>query len=248
MTLELDHIAPDIAYAPSIGVRRAHETPLVVASDLSLAGLGALVADPAACEIEIVRWPAQGWRPVDDGSGDQGGTTEGLFEFAWRGDDPLRPQQRGGRRLPVRLEHLARGCAGRRAGAAARAGADLARQLPSRRRPDDLADARRELRRPARPARRRRDARAVHQPSGATGCTASTCGRASGTARSSRTPTPRPSSTARAASTPASRWTSRRSSAATSRRRSGARKALDPAAAKRSTDQSPHVRPQPPPS
>ena len=82
MTLELDQIA----YPPTTGVRRAHETPLVVASDLSLAGLGALVADPAACEIEIVRWPAQGWRPVDDGSGDQGGTTEGLFEFAWRGE------------------------------------------------------------------------------------------------------------------------------------------------------------------
>jgi ureidoglycolate lyase len=86
VTLEPDQIAPDIAYAPTIGVRRSHETPLVVASELSLGPLGALVADPAACEIEIVRWPAQGWRPVDDGSGDQGGVTEGVFEFAWRGD------------------------------------------------------------------------------------------------------------------------------------------------------------------
>jgi ureidoglycolate lyase len=82
VTLELDQIA----YPPTTGVRRAHEAPLVVASDLSLAGLGALVDDPAACEIEIVRWPAQGWRPVDGGSGDQGGVTEGLFEFAWRGE------------------------------------------------------------------------------------------------------------------------------------------------------------------
>src|SRR6202021_1644466 len=80
--LELDHIA----YTPTTGVRRAHETPLVVASDRALAGYGRLVDDPAACEIEIVRWPAQGWRPVDENSGDQGGVTEGLFDFAWRGE------------------------------------------------------------------------------------------------------------------------------------------------------------------
>jgi len=82
MTMELDHIA----YTPTTGVRRTRETPLVVASDASLAGYGRLVDDPAACEIEIVRWPAQGWRPVDTNSGDQGGVTEGLFEFAWRGE------------------------------------------------------------------------------------------------------------------------------------------------------------------
>jgi ureidoglycolate lyase len=33
-----------------------------------------------------VRWPAQGWRKIDDHSGDQGGVTEGLFEFWWRGE------------------------------------------------------------------------------------------------------------------------------------------------------------------
>jgi ureidoglycolate lyase len=82
LTLELDHIA----YTPTTGVRRACETPLVVATDESLAGYGHLVEDPDACRIEIVRWPAQGWRPVDENSGDQGGVTEGVFEFAWRGD------------------------------------------------------------------------------------------------------------------------------------------------------------------
>ena len=75
-----------ITYTPTTGVRRAYEAPLVAATDASLAGLGALVDDPHAFPIEIVRWPAQGWRPVDAGSGDQGGVTEGLFEFAWRGD------------------------------------------------------------------------------------------------------------------------------------------------------------------
>jgi ureidoglycolate lyase len=74
-----------IAYRPTTGVRRAHETPLVAATPQSLDGYGALVDDPAAFPIEIVRWPAQGWRPVDEGSGDQGGVTEGLFEFVWRG-------------------------------------------------------------------------------------------------------------------------------------------------------------------
>ncbi len=82
MSLTVD----EITYAPTTGARRLFELPLVRATDASLAGLGRLVDDPAACEIEIVRWPAQGWRPVDEGSGDQGGTTEGLFEFEWRGE------------------------------------------------------------------------------------------------------------------------------------------------------------------
>ena len=82
MSLELDQIA----YAPTIGVRRSHKTQLAVATDASLQGYGQLVDQPASFPIEIVRWPAQGWRPVDENSGDQGGVTEGLFEFAWRGE------------------------------------------------------------------------------------------------------------------------------------------------------------------
>jgi ureidoglycolate lyase len=81
MMLDLE----EIAYTPTTGVRRTHRTPLVAATDAALAGYGCLVDDPAKCEIEIVRWPAQGWRPVDANSGDQGGVTEGLFDFAWRG-------------------------------------------------------------------------------------------------------------------------------------------------------------------
>ena len=65
---------------------RFHVPPLVAASDDSLAGYGCLVDEPKAFPIEIVRWPAQGWRPVDESSGDQGGVTEGLFEFCWKGD------------------------------------------------------------------------------------------------------------------------------------------------------------------
>jgi hypothetical protein len=75
-----------IAYVPSTGVRRVHETPLVAATAESLAGYGSLVDDPRNFPIEIVRWPAQGWRAIDKNSGDQGGVTEGLFEFCWKGE------------------------------------------------------------------------------------------------------------------------------------------------------------------
>ena len=78
-------MSADIAYPPTTGARRLHETPLVAATASNLAGLGELVSSPAEHRIEIVRWPASGWRPVDPRSGDQGGVTEGLFEFQWRG-------------------------------------------------------------------------------------------------------------------------------------------------------------------
>jgi ureidoglycolate lyase len=81
MDIDLEHIA----YVPSTGVRRIHDTPLVAATAESLAGYGCLVDDPKSFPIEIVRWPAQGWRPIDANSGDQGGVAEGLFEFSWRG-------------------------------------------------------------------------------------------------------------------------------------------------------------------
>src|SRR5579862_8832685 len=76
----------DIAYVPTTGGRRVHETPVVAASAESLRQYGRLVEDPKTFPIEIVRWPAQGWRPIDANSGDQGGVAEGLFQFEWRGE------------------------------------------------------------------------------------------------------------------------------------------------------------------
>ena len=76
----------EIAYAPSTGVRAIFETPLVQVSAENLKGYGCLVAEPHAFPIEIVRWPASGWRPVDENSGDQGGVAEGLFETWWQGE------------------------------------------------------------------------------------------------------------------------------------------------------------------
>jgi hypothetical protein len=60
--------------------------PVVDATAQTLEGYGFLVDDPVRCQIEIVRWPAQGWRPVDTDSGDEGGTTEGVFVSEWKGD------------------------------------------------------------------------------------------------------------------------------------------------------------------
>jgi hypothetical protein len=59
---------------------------VVAATADTLQGYGFLVDDPNRCQFEIVRWPAQGTRPVDPDSGDQGGTTEGIFVSEWRGD------------------------------------------------------------------------------------------------------------------------------------------------------------------
>jgi hypothetical protein len=77
----IDYLAPDVpASLPW------HETPLVRATNATLAGYGCLVDDPCDCKVEIVRWPAAGRRPVDPGTGDQGGTVRGTFEFWWDGD------------------------------------------------------------------------------------------------------------------------------------------------------------------
>ena len=60
--------------------------PVVDATPAALRGYGYLVDDPDECRVEIVRWPAAGRRPVDADTGDQGGTTEGVFVSEWRGD------------------------------------------------------------------------------------------------------------------------------------------------------------------
>lgn len=67
------------------GLRRVR-MPVLDATDAALAGYGRLVDDPEACAIEIVRWPALGSRPVDDDSGNEAGTTQGVFVSEWKGD------------------------------------------------------------------------------------------------------------------------------------------------------------------
>ena len=60
--------------------------PVVEATPAALEGYGRLIDDPHECRIEIVPWPARGRRPVDAGTGAEGGTTEGVFVSEWRGD------------------------------------------------------------------------------------------------------------------------------------------------------------------
>ncbi|MCP5368274.1 MAG: ureidoglycolate lyase [Hyphomicrobiales bacterium] len=64
----------------------AHRIPLVVATPESLEGYGTIVTDPDSHPVEIVTWPAAGWRPVDAGTGNEGGYAEGIFRFWWEGD------------------------------------------------------------------------------------------------------------------------------------------------------------------
>jgi hypothetical protein len=81
MAAVIDYLNPDLpAELPRVRM------PVVDASPETLEGYGYPVDDPAKCKVEIVRWPAQGTRPVDLDTGDQGGTTEGTFFSEWKGD------------------------------------------------------------------------------------------------------------------------------------------------------------------
>jgi len=77
----------ELSYVPSTGVQRVHETPVLAATDDTVKGYGKIVrGDPRDFPVEIVPWPAQGTRPIDKNTGDQGGVTEGTFTGWWNGD------------------------------------------------------------------------------------------------------------------------------------------------------------------
>ena len=75
------YLAPDVP-----GGLKQIDVPVIDATPENLKGYGALVDNHQTWPVEITRWPAQGWRPVDVDSGDEGGTVEGIFEFWWRGE------------------------------------------------------------------------------------------------------------------------------------------------------------------
>ena len=77
----VDYLNPDVP-----GELPWHDVPLIEATDESVSPYGCLVEDPENFDIEIVQWPAQGWRPVDAGTGDEGGVVEGVFHSEWRGE------------------------------------------------------------------------------------------------------------------------------------------------------------------
>ena len=76
----IDYLSPDVP-----GQLPWYDIPLVVATDETVKGYGCLVDDADDIEIEIVQWPAQGWRAVDAGTGDEAGTVEGVFHSEWKG-------------------------------------------------------------------------------------------------------------------------------------------------------------------
>ena len=78
----LDYLHPEIP----IGTR-IHDVPLVRATRQSMKGFGEIVRDPKTHKIEIVTWPARGWRRLDENTGNEGGTTEGVFACAWQGNE-----------------------------------------------------------------------------------------------------------------------------------------------------------------
>ena len=128
-------IDPDaIAYVPSTGVRRVHDTPLVIATAATLEGYGCLVDDPKSFPIEIVRWPAQGWRAIDENSGDQGGVVEGLFEFCWKGETLYARNNAVGDSYLFGWSNWPEEATAEGVRRQTRARAHLARQLPPRRR------------------------------------------------------------------------------------------------------------------
>lgn len=61
------------------------EIDLIEATPETLDGYGELVDDPEEHAIEICVWPQPGWRAIDPGTGNEGGTTEGIFRFWWDG-------------------------------------------------------------------------------------------------------------------------------------------------------------------
>ena len=77
----IDYLNPDLP--AGLGWVRM---PIVAATPESLRGYGRLIDSPDECPIEIVRWPALGSRPVDADTGDQAGTTQGIFVSEWQGD------------------------------------------------------------------------------------------------------------------------------------------------------------------
>lgn len=73
----------EIDSLPSIRVDEIEpfEVEWIEATNESLKGYGHIVDDFDLAQVEIVTWPALGWRSVRKGTGNEGGTTEGRFEF-----------------------------------------------------------------------------------------------------------------------------------------------------------------------
>lgn len=77
-----NYLDPDV---PTSGLRLV-DVPVIDAARQDISRYGEVVRDPKRHKVEIVKWPLKGWRVLDAGTGDEGGTTEGVFACEWRGN------------------------------------------------------------------------------------------------------------------------------------------------------------------
>jgi ureidoglycolate lyase/seryl-tRNA synthetase len=59
---------------------------MIIATDESLRGYGNPVHDFARHRVTIVTWPRPGWRPIVEGTGNEGGVAQDLFSMERRGE------------------------------------------------------------------------------------------------------------------------------------------------------------------
>ncbi|WP_165228952.1 ureidoglycolate hydrolase [Aquisphaera insulae] len=71
---------------PAVADLPRHEVPLVRATPVTLARYAVLVDDPDAFPVELVPWPALGWRPVDPDTGLGGGLVSTRLDVRREGD------------------------------------------------------------------------------------------------------------------------------------------------------------------
>ena len=77
----------DLSKLPSVakGEIKVVRAPLVLASAETLEGFGRVEQDFASAKVAIVPWPVAGWRPLVQGTGDEGGYAEDVFEMFRKG-------------------------------------------------------------------------------------------------------------------------------------------------------------------
>ncbi len=63
-----------------------YKIPIIEATTENFKDYGTIVTNPQTHPVEIVQWPQPDWRPIDPGTGDEGGYAEGTFTFYWQGD------------------------------------------------------------------------------------------------------------------------------------------------------------------
>lgn len=68
---------------------RIHPVPLVRATAESLVGYAKIEHSFEEAVVEIVPWPAPGWRPLVAGTGNEGGITQGDFVMKYAGEKML---------------------------------------------------------------------------------------------------------------------------------------------------------------